>query len=76
MTTGKTYPYFRGVFIRIILPTGGIRRNESGIINLNNAERPGTHWVAKKENRALYFDSFDNLRQPKELVRYLENNVT
>jgi len=27
-------------------------------------------------NRAIYFDSFGNLRSPKELVRYLENNVT
>jgi len=35
-------------------------------------------WVAyvKRGNRAIYFDSFSNLRPPKELVRYLENNVT
>jgi len=53
-------------------------RNESNIVNLDNAERSGTHWVAyaKGGNRAIYFDSFGNLRPPKELVRYLENNVT
>jgi len=55
-----------------------VRRNESGIVNLNNAEGPGTHWVAyaKRSNHAIYFNSFDNLRPPKELVQYLENNVT
>jgi len=38
--------YFRGVFMRTILPTGGgggVRRNESGIVNLNNTEGPDTH---------------------------------
>jgi len=70
-------PYFRGIFMRTTLPTG-VHRNESGIVNLDNAVGPGTHWVAyaKRGNRAIYFDSFGNLRPPKELVRYLENNVT
>lgn len=51
--------------------------NESGIINLDNAEGPGTHWVAyaKREKRAIYFDSFGNLQPPKELIRYLERDV-
>jgi len=68
--------YFRSIFMRI-LPRG-IRRNESGIVNLDNAEELGTHWVAyaKRGNCAIYFDSFVNLRLPKELVRYLENNMT
>jgi len=70
-------PYFRGIFMRTTLPRE-VRRNENGIVNLDNAEGPGTHWVAyaKRGNRAIYFDSFGNLRPPKELVRYLENNVT
>jgi len=70
-------PYFRDIFVRTTL-LRKVRRNERGIVNLNNAEGPGTHWMAyaKKGNRAIYFDSFDNLRPPKELVRYLENNVT
>jgi len=69
-------PYFRGIFMRT-LPRE-VRRNESGIVNLDNAEGPGIHWVAytKRGNRAIYFDSFGNLRSPKELVRYLENNMT
>lgn len=50
-----------------------IRRNESGIVNLDDADGPGTHWVAyaKRGDRAMYFDSFGNLRPPKEIVRYL-----
>jgi len=37
--------YSRGIFMRTILPTG-MRRNESGIVNLDNAEGPGINWVA------------------------------
>ena len=66
-------PYFRGVFMRDALPVDGTYHNESGIINLDNAKGPGTHWVAyaKRGNRAMYFDSFGNLRPPKEVVRLL-----
>lgn len=69
-------PYFKCIFMRTTLPTGGVYWNESDIINLDNAEGPGTHWVsyAKRGDRAVYFDSFGNLRPLKELVRYL--NVT
>ncbi|KYQ59127.1 hypothetical protein ALC60_01855 [Trachymyrmex zeteki] len=70
-------PYFRGIFMRTTLPVEGVHRNESGIVNLDNAEEPGTHWVAyaKRGIRAIYFDSFGNLRPPKEFERYLVNNV-
>jgi hypothetical protein len=62
--------------MRTTLPTERVHRNESGIVNLDNAEGPGTHWVAyaKRKNRVIYFDSFGNLRPPRELVQYL--NVT
>lgn len=71
-------PYFRGVYMRNALPTSGVRRNESGIINLDDTTGPGTHWVAyaKRGNRVVYFDSFGNLRPPRELVRYFGSNVT
>jgi len=77
-STGETHvPYFRGVFMRNTLPISGARRNESGIA-LDDARGPGTHWVtyAKRDNHAIYFDSFGNLRPPKELVRYFRNGVT
>ena len=32
--------------MRTILPTGGVYRNESSIVNLDNAGISGTHWVA------------------------------
>ncbi|KAG5307302.1 MRP4 protein, partial [Acromyrmex insinuator] len=37
------------------------RRNESGTMNLDDATRPGTHWIAyaKRNNRVVYFDNFD-----------------
>ena len=62
--------------MRTTLPTDRVYRNESGIVNLDNAEGLGTHWVAyaKRGNRVIYFDSFGNLRPPRELVQYL--NVT
>src|SRR5436190_15175041 len=68
-------PFFRGVFMRNTLPISGIRRNENGILNLDNFEGPGIYWVAyaKRGDRVVYFDSFGNLRPPKELVRYFGN---
>jgi len=54
------------------------RRNESGIVNVDDAKSPSTHWIAyaKRDNHMIYFDSFSNLRSPKELVRYFGNGVT
>jgi len=48
-------PYFRGIFMRTTLPRK-VRRNESGIVYLDNAEGPGTHWMAyaKKRKRAIF----------------------
>ena len=64
--------------MRDALPTSGARRNESGIVNLDDTTGPGTHWVAyaKRSNRVVYFDSFGNLRPPQELVRYFGNGIT
>ena len=49
--------YFRDIFMRTTLPVEVVRQNENGIINLDNAEGPGTHWVeyAKRKNRVMYF---------------------
>jgi len=61
--------YFRDVFMRTdnALPISDARRNESGIVNLDDARSTGTHWVAyaKRDNHVIYFDSFGNLRPPK-----------
>jgi len=53
LTECMRIPYFRGIFMRTTLPTGGVRRNESGIINFDNVEKLGTQWMAyaKRGNR-------------------------
>lgn len=46
-----------------------IKKNfESGVINLDNNDGPGTHWTAYKKygNNIFYFDSFGNLKPPLE----------
>ena len=66
-------PNFRGLFMRNALPENGPRKNESAIVNLNDKDGPGTHWVAYKKNgnNVIYFDIFGNLRSPGDLVKYL-----
>lgn len=53
-------------------------RPECGIINLDDASGGGTHWVAyyKKANDVYYFDSFGDLRPPKEFVDYVGGKLT
>lgn len=54
-----------------------IRYNESGVVNLDDADGPGTHWVSYKKcaNSVQYYDSFGNLRPPQELMHYFNSNV-
>lgn len=55
------------------MPKTGPNKFESGIVNLDDAEGVGTHWVAynKKNDKTYYYDSFGDLPPPTELVRYL-----
>lgn len=66
-------PNFRGVFMRNAMPSDGPKLNESAVINLDNESGPGTHWTAyhKIGKHVNYFDSFGNLKPPKELINYL-----
>lgn len=50
---------------------------ECGVVNLDNHENSGTHWVAyiKKGDYCVYFDSFGDLRPPEEFVRYMSKHV-
>jgi len=51
-------------------------REESEIINLDDSSLNGTHLVAYNKKKSIqYFDSFGNLQPPKEIVKYLGNNV-
>lgn len=66
-------PYFRGVFMRNALPNSGPRKRECAIINLDDKNGPGTHWVAYKKtgDDVIYFDSFGDLQPPRDLMEYL-----
>lgn len=72
----RNIPDFRGVFMVDALPSSP-RQSECGIVNLDRARGPGTHWVAyyKKGNFVEYFDSYGNLRPPKEIVNYLGTSI-
>lgn len=52
-----------------------IWRNETAIVNLDDTNGPGTHWVCYKKltDTVFYFDSFGNLPPPKELAEYFEH---
>lgn len=55
------------------LPTSGPRKRESAIINLDDKNGPGTHWVAYRKNGddVIYFDSFGDLQPLHDLMEYL-----
>ena len=40
-------PYFRDIFVLTVLPTGGVYRNESSIVNLDNVRIP---WEVSNKN--------------------------
>lgn len=67
-------PYFRGVFMRDLLPPI-INENETGVVNLDSIRGKGTHWVCcvKRGSGVEYFDSFGNLRPPLELQNYFNS---
>lgn len=70
-------PNFRGVFMRDTLPPRIYSLNECGIVNLDDNHGSGTHWVAyvKHGIDVKYFDSFGNLRPPRELIDYFGKNA-
>lgn len=69
-------PYFRGVFSRDNLPQKGPHNKETAVINLDNTDGPGTHWVCyiKRDNYVIYYDSF-GIQPPSELLHYLGPRV-
>ena len=48
---------------------------ECGIVNLDNSNNEGTHWVAyvKVDKYYEYFDSFGNLKPPLQMLSYFKN---
>ena len=66
---------FRGVFLRNTLPKRP-KKNECGILNLDDTSGNGTHWVAwyKNGKNKYYFDSF-GVQPPTELISYLKSPI-
>lgn len=50
---------------------------ECGIINLDSSANSGTHWVAygKRYDYIEYFDSYGNLKPPKEFIKYMGHEI-
>ena len=68
-------PGFRGVFVRDNLPRKP-RKDECGIVNLDDASGKGTHWVvwSRAGKNKFYFDSY-GIQPPLELVEYLKDPI-
>ena len=58
------------------LPRKIYKNNETGIINLQNSNLSGSHWVAykKKGTRTFYFDSYGDLAPTQEVQKYFQSN--
>ena len=54
------------------LPPGGPNVRETAIVNLDDRNGNGTHWVAyrKINDEVEYFNSFGDLIPPKDLLSY------
>ena len=63
-------PRFNGVYSRDNLPK--ITKKGAYIINLDEYENTGTHWIALfiKTNEFIYFDSFGIEHIPKEINKF------
>lgn len=64
----KNIKNFRGVFALDQLP-GAINKNECGIVNYQNSDQPGSHWIAYHNNEV--FDSY-GLPPPEKLKKYIK----
>ena len=65
-------PKFNGVYSRNNLPK---IKDEAYVINLDEYESIGTHWVALyvNDNNITYFDSFGVVQIPKEIKKFIRN---
>lgn len=61
--------------MRDAMPSSGPWKNESAIVNLDSSKGDGSHWVSfkKRGDIVTYFDSYGNLRPPRELVNYFKS---
>ena len=65
-------PNYKGTFMKDQL-IGKPKETECAVINLNNSDQSGSHWVAfyKHGDQRYYFDSFGQI-PPTEIQKYLK----
>ena len=68
-------PIFNGVYSRDNLPAN-IKKG-AYVINLDEYEDASTHWIALyvKNQKVVYFDSFDVEHVPKEIIKFIKNKI-
>ncbi|XP_031781161.1 uncharacterized protein LOC103316074 [Nasonia vitripennis] len=66
----KPYKNFHDVFMRNNLLSDDPLHNESAVVNLDDFQNRGTHWVCycKRGPEVIYFDSFGDLKPPNDLM--------
>ena len=71
----KNEPRFNGVYSRNNLPNK-IKKG-AYVINLDEYENTGTHWISLfvKANKVIYFDSLGIENIPKEINKFINNNI-
>ena len=71
----KNEPRFNGVYSRNNLPK--TIKKEVYVINLDEYENTGTHWVSLfvKPKFTVYFDSFGIEHIPKEINKFINNDI-
>ena len=67
---------FNGVYSRDNLPK--TIKNGAYVINLDEYADVGTHWIAwyVKNNKVIYFDSFDDKHVPKVIKKFMVHKNT
>ena len=71
----KNEPRFNGVYSRNNLPNK--IKNGAYVINLDEYENTGTHWISLfvKPKYTVYFDSFGIEHIPKEINKFINNDI-
>ena len=71
----KNEPRFNGVYSRDNLPK--TIKKGAYVINLDEYKNTGTHWVSLvvKPKYTVYFDSFGIEHIPKEINKFINNNI-
>ena len=71
----KNEPRFNGVYSRNNLPK--TIKKGAYVINLDEYENTGTHWVSLfvKPKNTVYFDSFGVEHIPKEINKFINNDI-